>query len=121
MLKWFEFRAGVAAGYKKFFFLISLLHVPSATKYANKLQEKILQSKIEQVSWRGKYRVARDKSEFQLIKFDFATGCQEIKISIVIRFEIFSSLCVFFFVNISWLSPFLAFYMYFALQHNKAR
>lgn len=53
MLKWFEFRAGVAAGYKKFFFLISLLHVPSAAKYTNKLQEKILQSKIEQVSWRG--------------------------------------------------------------------
>lgn len=55
MLKWFEFRASVPPGHQKYSFLISLLHVPNATKYTNKLEEKILQSKIEQIQqvfWR---------------------------------------------------------------------
>lgn len=50
-------------------------------KNPNELDKKILQSKLEQVFWK-EAQDYKDGSGLRFIKFDFVTGCQEIKPSI---------------------------------------
>jgi len=64
------------------------------------LEEKTLQSEADKYL-REEVQDYKDRSGLQFVKFDFVTGCQEVKLASVVKFEISLSLCVFFFVDIS--------------------
>lgn len=87
--------------------------LPGATKYTNKLDQRILQSKIKRVFWgrnEGLKGKQKDGSRLEFIKFDFVTGNQDIKNVILVKFcPNLLVIMLFFSPDISLLSSLLAF------------